>query len=155
MTDATYFQYCPKQIVFSKDKTKVLLAQRKDEQDYNGIFSFIGGKTEITDESLLAGLKREKDEEIGVDAKLNICWTMSCFQELYRKKDGKSMVLPHHVAIFQRGEISLNGNEYAQYKWVPVNEVEFFQPAIRTTWPAVQAALRLLPLLNSDDFAEI
>ena len=155
MSKNTLFQYCPKQIVFSKDKTKILLAQRQGEQDYDGVFSFIGGKTETTDESLVAGLKREKDEELGPKARLKICWNMSCFQVLYRKKDGHAMVLPHHIALYQGGDIALNPEEYAAYKWVPIDELETFQPLIATTAPAVQAALRFLPLLEDADFEEI
>ena len=59
------FQYCQKIVVLSKDRTKVLLCKRKGEADYDGIFSFIGGKMETTDISIIEGLKREKDEETG------------------------------------------------------------------------------------------
>jgi hypothetical protein len=47
--DTTLFQYCQKLIILSADKTKVLLAKRKGEADYDGIYSFIGGKMETTD----------------------------------------------------------------------------------------------------------
>lgn len=59
MPDTTHFQYCQKLVVLSQDLDKVLLARRKGEADYDGVFSFIGGKMEMTDESLLAGMKRE------------------------------------------------------------------------------------------------
>lgn len=133
----------------------MLLAQRTGEADYNAIYSFIGGKTETTDGSLLAGLKREKDEEIGANAKLKICWTMSCYQVWYTKKNGQDMVLPHHVAIHQGGDIQLNPNEYADYKWVPISEIDTFEPTIKNTALAVHAALRMLQILTDDDFDEI
>jgi 8-oxo-dGTP pyrophosphatase MutT (NUDIX family) len=155
MTKNTFFQYCPKIILFSKDKKSVLLAQRKGEQDYDGVFTFIGGKTEVTDESLLAGLRREKNEEIGEAAKVKICWTMSCYQVLFRKKDGNSIVLPHHVAIFEAGSITLNPEEYAAYKWVPITELEKFEPKIANQTEAVQAAERLLTILKVTDFTAI
>lgn len=131
------------------------MAKRFGEQDYDGVYSFIGGKTEITDESLVAALKREKDEEIGPDAKLRVCWTMSCQQVLFRKKDGNSMVIPHHVAIFAGGNITLNPEEYADYKWVPIDEFATFEPKIAINTEAVAAAQRLLPILTDADFVEI
>ena len=63
--DTTLFQYCQKIVIFSKDGTSVLLAKRRGEADYDGVFSFIGGKLESTDGGLVQGLQREKDEEIG------------------------------------------------------------------------------------------
>jgi len=41
----------------------VLLCKRQGETELNEIFTFIGGKMETTDDSILQGLKREKDEE--------------------------------------------------------------------------------------------
>jgi 8-oxo-dGTP pyrophosphatase MutT (NUDIX family) len=148
------FHYCPKLIVFSEDKKSVLLARRFGEADYNGAYTFIGGKSETTDGGLLVGLQREKNEEIGPDAKLKVCYMMSCYQVWYTKKDGNSMVLPHHIAIYQGGEIKLNPNEYDDYKWVPLAEIDRYND-IKTTAPAVRAGLRYLPLLGDDDFVEI
>ncbi len=156
MQDPTlFFHYCPKQVVFSADKKSVLLAQRAGEADYDGIYSFIGGKTETTDGGLLQGLKREKDEEIGKDAKLKICYMMSCYQTWYVKKNGNTMVLPHHVAIYQGGDIVINPEEYSDYKWVPISEIDTFEPTIKTTAEATHAAIRLLSILDDDDFVEI
>jgi NADH pyrophosphatase NudC (nudix superfamily) len=155
MQDPTlFFHYCPKIIVFSKDKKSVLLARRAGEADYDGVYTFIGGKTETTDGSLLAGLQREKNEEIGPDAKLKICYMMSCYQVWYTKKNGNSMVLPHHIAIYQSGKIKLNPNEYDDYKWVPITAINQYDQ-IATTPPAVRAALRYLALLTDKDFVAI
>ena len=155
MQDSTlFFHYCPKLIVFSKDKKSVLLARRFGEADYNGAYTFIGGKSETTDGGLVAGLQREKDEEIGPDAKLKVCYMMSCYQVWYTKKDGNSMVLPHHIAIYQGGDIKLNPTEYDDCKWVPINAIDTYDQ-IKTTPPAVRAALRYLSFLGDDDFVEI
>ena len=150
-----FFNYCPKMIVFSEDKKSVLLARRTGEADYDGIYSFIGGKTETTDGSLLAGLQREKNEEIGEAAKLKICHKMSCYQVWYTKKNGNSMVLPHHVAIYKGGELKLNPGEYSDFKWVSLDELESFGPQIENQPEAVQNALRLWSILTDDDFVEI
>ena len=154
MTDPLFFHYCPKLIVFSKDKKSVLLVRRFGEADYNETYTFIGGKTETTDGGLVAGLKREKDEEIGPDAKLTVCYMMSCYQVWYKKKNGNYMVLPHHVAIYQGGEIKLNPGEYDDYKWVPLTEIDNYTQ-IANTPIAVRDGLRLLSVLTDEDFVEI
>ena len=58
--DTTLFQYCQKIVLFSQDGSAVLLARRRGEADYDGVFSFIGGKLESTDGGLVNGLRREK-----------------------------------------------------------------------------------------------
>lgn len=153
--DTTLFQYCPKLIIFSADRSAVLLAKRKGEADYDGTFSFVGGKSETTDGRLLAAIKREKTEEIGSAAKVKVCWTMSCFQAWFQKASGQSMVLPHHVAIYQGGDIQLNEGEYAEFRWVPIAELDALMPKVENIPAAVAAAQRLLPVLNDDDFEEI
>jgi len=110
--DQYNFQYCQKIIVLSKDKSSVLLCRRKGEADYDGVFSFIGGKMETTDESIVAGLKREKDEEVGPDFRIRV-YPKFTPNILFRKKDGSSMILPHYLAIHEAGEIELN-EEYSE-----------------------------------------
>ncbi len=128
VTNTTLFQYCQKLVILSSDKQKVLLAKRKGEADYDGTFSFIGGKMETTDESLLAGMRREKDEEIGPDAKVQILPTES-YNLLFRKKDGNVMVLPHIAGTYVSGDIHLS-DEYSEYRWVPLTDLATFEPKI-------------------------
>lgn len=153
--DPTLFQYCPKFVLFSEDKQSVLLARRAGEADYDGVFGFIGGKSEVTDGGLVVALKREKDEEIGASAKVNVAWRISCYQVWFTKKSGHSMIIPHHVAVYDGGDVVLNKNEYAEYRWVPIAELSTFEPKIENVPEAVQAAQRLLPILTGGDFAEI
>ena len=80
--DTSLFHYCQKIVIFSEDLQSVLLCKRKDEKDFDGIFSFIGGKMETTDKDILEGLKREKEEEIGANAKIKI-YTKFTTQEEY------------------------------------------------------------------------
>lgn len=155
MNDTTLFQYCAKLIIFSADKSAVLLARRKGEADYDGTFSFIGGKTETTDGSLLAGIKREKTEEIGESAKVRVCWTMSCYQTWFQKANGMTVVLPHHVGIYEGSDIQLNPDEYAEYQWVPLAELNALQPKIDNIPDAVKAAQRLLEILEPEDFESV
>jgi len=127
-TDTTHFQYCQKLVVLSDDRQRVLLAKRKGEADYDGTFSFIGGKLETTDESLLAGMQREKNEEVGPSVKLRIL-AEETYNLLFRKKDGNTMVIPHIAALYVSGDIELN-DEYSEYQWVPLSELVDFEPKI-------------------------
>lgn len=147
------FQYCQKLVVFSADMQSVLLARRHSEIDYDGVFSFIGGKLETTDESLLAGMQREKDEEIGTGVKLKVL-PNETYNILFRKKDGNTMVLPHIPAVYERGEITLN-DEYSEYRWVPLSELEAFQPKIESILPMSQWAAEKLAAAGSDKFVGI
>jgi 8-oxo-dGTP pyrophosphatase MutT (NUDIX family) len=129
MHSATLFQYCQKLVVLSADRQKVLLAKRRDEADYNGAYSFIGGKMETTDETILAGMRREKNEEIGKQATVAVL-PNETYTVLFRKKDGASMILPHIAGVFISGDIELNTQEYSNYQWVPIEELEEFEPKI-------------------------
>lgn len=148
------FQYCQKIILFSADKTAVLLARRYGEADYDGTFSFIGGKMETTDKTIVAGLKREKDEEIGSQAKISICPTIS-LNVLFRKKDGNSMILPHYIAEYVDGDIQLNTDEYSEFAWVRLDELEALEPKIENIPTAVAWAQRQRAILRSEDFVAI
>jgi ADP-ribose pyrophosphatase YjhB (NUDIX family) len=72
MKDTTLFQYCQKLVLFRNDGREVLLAKRTGEADYDGTYTFVGGKMETTDADIVAGLKREKDEEIGSEAQISV-----------------------------------------------------------------------------------
>jgi 8-oxo-dGTP pyrophosphatase MutT (NUDIX family) len=144
--DKYAFQYCPKLVVLSEDLTKVLLCKRKGEADYDGTFSFIGGKLEVNDGSIAEGIKREKDEEVGETFQLNLYDTFS-LDILFRKKDGSSMIVPHYLALHTSGDITLNTEEYSEYKWVPIEELETFEPKIKNI-PEITGKLLLLKEAN-------
>lgn len=129
----TRFQYCQKLVIFSRDMDKVLLAKRKGEADFDGVYSFIGGKMETTDTSILEGMYREKCEEIGENNIISIYLDL-VHHELFIKKSGDVMILPHYICIFEEGEIELN-EEYSNYEWFDVgsiNEVENVIPTVVT-----------------------
>lgn len=142
MQQNLFFQYCQKLVILSAERKSVLLAKRKGEADYDGVFSFIGGKMETTDESFIAGMKREKTEEIGPKAVVQVMPNVT-YNALYRKKDGSSMVLPHVAGVYVSGEIEIN-EEYSEYKWVPLAELEAFEPKIDTVLPMARWAEKKL-----------
>jgi NADH pyrophosphatase NudC (nudix superfamily) len=147
------FQYCQKIVVFSSDLTSVLLCRRQDEKDLNGIFTFIGGKMEITDESILAGLLREKNEEVGAAFKINI-FTKYSTNLFYIKKDGSRMILPHYFAIHKSGEIVLN-SEYSEYRWVKIEDLNEFEPKIPNIPKTVSDMELLFKIEDLKDLIEI
>lgn len=122
MEDTTKFQYCQKLVVFNISMDKVLVAKRKGEADFDGVYSFIGGKMEHFDKTFVEGLKRERTEEVGNEFKIKVFPNYTITRE-YVKKDGSNMILPHYVCIHQKGEIELN-NEYSEYKWVDIKNIE-------------------------------
>lgn len=128
--NTTLFQYCQKIVLFSADLSSVLLARRKGEADYDGVYSFVGGKMETTDTSFVEGLRREKTEEIGHMCSVRVYPTYTTAR-LFQKADGTSMVLPHVFAVFESGEIVLNG-EYSDFVWVSVSDIDIFSPKIDT-----------------------
>jgi len=144
---------CPKIVVFSKDKQSVLLAKRENEKDLNGVFTFIGGKMEQTDGSILSGLKREKTEEVGVDFKINLN-TKYSVNMYYEKKDGSKMILPHHYAYALGGDIRLSP-EYAEYRWVPIVELDAFEPKVKTITQSVREMQALMKIEAPEDMVEI
>jgi len=147
------FQNCQKLVVFSRDGRSVLLARRKGEADYDRVFSFIGGKMEITDESIIAGIQREKNEEVGGGFKIKL-YPVFNSMILFFKKNGSRMVLPHYFAEHVDGQIKLN-EEYSEYRWVPLNELNSFEPKIATIPTIVENLLRLKLSMKTDEFVII
>lgn len=144
------FQYCQKIVILSKNKDSVLLCKRKGENDYNETFSFAGGKMETSDKSILAGITREKNQELGENFKINLLITYTT-NLLFRKRNDKYMILPHLLAIHQEGEIKLN-KEYSEYKWVPIDSLNEFEPKIQSIPEIIQTLNRLKQILTKDDF---
>lgn len=151
--DTTLFQYCQKIVIFSKDGTSVLLAKRRGEADYDGVFSFIGGKLESTDGGLVQGLQREKDEEIGPTARIAVVTGIS-LNEYFIKNNGQAMVLPHYYARFLGGEITIN-EEYSEYKWIAVNEIDDFEPKIETVSRIVRSIQKIEKIAAREDYLEL
>jgi len=147
------FQYCQKIVVFSKDRQSVLLCKRNGEEELNGIFTFIGGKMEITDSSIVEGVKREKDEEVGEDCQIKL-YSNFTFNVLYKKDNGRSMILPHYFAVFESGEIKLN-EEYSEYKWVLLSELDDFEPKMENIEGMIKELLKLVPVIDESDYTVI
>ena len=143
------FQNCQKIILFSSDFSHVLLCKRKGEQDYDGIYSFIGGKMETRDGSLIEGMRREKEEEIGKNCSVLLYPTFN-HMTLFKKQDGNHMLLPHYLAVFQNGEIELN-EEYSEYTWVKIHELETFEPKIKNIFEITMLFLEHKDQLTTEE----
>ena len=148
-----HFQYCQKLVILSEGLKAVLLARRAGEADYDGVYSFIGGKMETTDNGLVDGMTREKNEEIGSMARVRILAGES-HNVFFRKQDGNAMILPHIAAVYDGGPIELN-EEYSDYKWVKIEELPAFEPKIDTVMTAVHWAIGRLSTASEADFTTI
>ena len=131
------FQNCQKIVVFRKNNTEVLLARRKGENDFDGVY----------------GLKREKDEEVGENFKIKI-YPIFNTMNYFIKKDGNFMVLPHYYARYESGEIKLN-EEYSYYKWVEVEKLAEFEPKIPTVEIMAKNLLRLIKIIKEEELVLI
>lgn len=151
--DTTLFQYCQKLVVFSENGSSVLLAKRRGEADYDGVFSFIGGKLESTDGGLIQGLRREKNEEIGSDAKIAVVTSIS-LNEYFVKSSGQAMVLPHYYARFLGGKINIS-DEYSEYRWVCIEDLDKFEPKIDTVAPIVKSIQKIGQVAAPEDYLEM
>jgi 8-oxo-dGTP pyrophosphatase MutT (NUDIX family) len=147
------FEYCQKIVVFSADKQSVLLAKRSGESDYDQTFTFIGGKMETSDATILAALKREKNEEIGEQFKIKIAPTYS-HNLLFVKQNGTHMVLPHYYALHISGDVALS-DEYSDWRWVKVSELNGFEPKIANIPEVVKRLRELEAVLEGHRFEVI
>jgi len=147
--DKYNFLYCQKIVVFSTDMNSVLLCRRKGENDYDGVFSFIGGKMETSDGSFIAGLQREKNEEVGENFKIEIYpfFTTNLF---FIKKSGEFMVLPHFYARHIKGEILLS-DEYSEFQWVEIDKLINFEPKISSIPDTVNKLLALKKIIKDEE----
>lgn len=147
------FQYCQKIVILSADASKVLLCKRQGEADYDGTYTFAGGKMEITDNSIVAGIQREKNEELGESFKIKLLQSYS-LNILFRKSDGAAMIVPHYLSYHDSGEITLS-NEYSRYDWVSLDKLKNFEPKVPNI-PAITEQLLLLKgVVTDEDFVLI
>lgn len=153
MRDPTLFQYCQKIVLLRHDGAEVLLARRTGEADYNQTYALIGGKLEITDGSILEGLQREKNEEIGRSVRINVCPFLS-YNVYYVKKDGQHMIVPHYYAEYLGGKIHLS-DEYDDFTWIPVEKLVTFEPKVENIPEVVEWANSLKVSLKPQDLVEI
>jgi ADP-ribose pyrophosphatase YjhB (NUDIX family) len=140
-------------VILSKDQNSILLCKRKDESDYNETFTFPGGKMKTSDESIMAGVRREKDEELGENFKIKMLTTYTT-NLLFKKSNGKYMIIPHLLATHQEGEIKLS-DEYSEYKWVTMNDLNEFEPKIKNIPEIIQTLNRLAQTTTEEDFTLI
>ena len=151
--NTTHFQYCPKLAVFDASGEKLLLCKRKGEQDYDGVFSLIGGKMEHKDPSIVEGIQREKNEEVGPQFSVRLLPTHSV-DVLFCKKDGNRMILPHFYAQHIQGDVSLN-DEYSEYSWVPLGELNSFSPMVENVRWIAPSLAQIARFANEDQYVVI
>jgi len=135
---------------------KLLYLVRMDQAFFcvvDGVFSFIGGKMEHKDLSIIDALSREKTEEVGELFRIKVLPHYS-IDTFFVKKDGSRMILPHYYAVHQSGEINLS-EEYDDYRWVPLNSLDEFEPKIENiAWIATLLS-RAATIAEDEDFVAV
>lgn len=144
-----FFKYCQKLVVFSKNDSEILLCKRKGEIEYDGTYSFIGGKMETSDKTLIDSMQREKNEEVGRNFRIALYPTFA-FIVYSKNKDGSSMILPHFYSQYIFGKIELS-DEYSEYRWIKINELNKFEPKIANIPPITHKLLQLKKILPADE----
>lgn len=129
------------------------MARRAGEDDYNNTYSFIGGKLEIDDGGILAGLKREKNEEVGESFIIKI-QPHASYNVYFVKNSGRHMIIPHYFAQYVGGEVTLN-HEYSDYKWVKLTDLADFEPKIENIAEVASRMLDLYASFKEADFVTI
>lgn len=144
------FQVCCKFVIFDQTGNNVLLCQRKGEADFDGTFSFAGGKIENSDNGIRNGIQREKNEELWTNCQVTL-YKELCDFAYYVKNDGNCMILPHFLCVFQWWEIILS-DEYSTYQWFPLKELATIPNIIDTVAPMADKMHRyrdIIPRLSS------
>lgn len=135
-------ELCPKLVVVDEGRDALLLCRRHGEEDLDGHFSFVGGKLEEDDQSLLSGIAREIREELGGSVRLDVLLPFSV-DVLFTKSSGVRMTLPHFYARYVGGELALNAEEYSEARWVPFAEIERVRPLVGNI-PAIARQLKAI-----------
>jgi hypothetical protein len=108
---------------------------------------------EITDSSIVDGLEREKNEEVGKDFKVLV--DVDASKNIYfTKNDGQKMILPHYAAIFKGGSVNLS-NEYSEYAWIKLLDLKQLEPKVETIPICVDWALEVLKTVTKTKLIEI
>jgi hypothetical protein len=106
---------------------------------------------QTTDSSIQTAMGREKNEEIGELAQVKVCLTIAR-PVLFHKKDGSQMIVPHHIAQFVGGKVVLSDDEYSEYKWAGLDQLQSFEPKVENIPELIDWALKLKVLLTEKDF---
>lgn len=98
---------------------KILIARRKPEKKYGGLWEFPGGKIEPNEAPELA-LQRELHEELGINAKIGK------FIGRVTLPENKIAMSAYEVKYFS-GEITLL--DHSEFKWIQRNELNNYEYA--------------------------
>lgn len=106
-------------IIWSADRTQVLLSLRKPDQHQGNLWEFPGGKVE-TGEAHIAALKRELHEELAIDVLEAFPW-----QQIDHDYGDKSVCLDFWQVTSFEGEPK--GREQQELRWVSIEALHEFE----------------------------
>ena len=121
-------------IIYSKDKTKVLLFKIID-RDY---FMLPGGRIEIYEDSLNA-VKREVKEETGFNLEFELC----SVQENFTEKDDKKITLKDVDPVFDLEELYTNFNKLKEGVFKRILKLEEKQQTLDSRVKTLEKFIRL------------
>lgn len=121
--------------VIVKDNEILIQKRSENEEVYPGLWGIPGGTAEMTDKNLMAALKREVKEEVGVDIDI-----VGLLSENIVAKEMYGVVYLVYVALYVSGEVKpLDGT--SEVLWVSDIEPFVFTPttkeAIKSVWNAL------------------
>ena len=101
------------------DNNEVFLAKRQEDDFLGGYYELPGGKME-QDETLYNTLVRETKEETNLEISKVICYID--YKDYISSKGKKTRLFNFAVKVSNPNDVILN--EYDEYKWININEIE-------------------------------
>jgi 8-oxo-dGTP diphosphatase len=121
--------------ILIKEHSLVLMGKRPSGKPYAGYWEFPGGKLEAN-ESIIAALKRELLEELGIQIALD---EKHCHEIMMLEHDYPHAYVRLHVCLVDRWEGEPVGLENQELSWQNiVNQELTINPLLPAAWPMIE-----------------
>lgn len=121
--------------ILIKEHSLVLMGKRPGGKPYAGYWEFPGGKLEAN-ESIIAALKRELLEELGIQITLD---EKHCHEIMMLEHDYPHAYVRLHVCLVDRWEGEPVGLENQELSWQNiVNQELTINPLLPAAWPMIE-----------------
>jgi 8-oxo-dGTP diphosphatase len=121
--------------ILIKEHSLVLMGKRPGGKPYAGYWEFPGGKLEAN-ESIIAALKRELLEELGIQIALDEKY---CHEIMMLEHDYPHAYVRLHVCLVDRWEGEPVGLENQELSWQNiVNQELTINPLLPAAWPMIE-----------------
>ncbi len=121
--------------ILLKEQSLVLMGKRPCGKPYAGYWEFPGGKLEAN-ESIIAALKRELLEELGIQIALD---KNHCHEIMTLEHDYPHAYVRLHVCLIDRWEGEPVGLENQELSWQDIfNQELTISPLLPAAWPMIE-----------------